>query len=56
MVGPWEIRLPPPIAPVRPGDAIRDQKESSKRPPRQPEPESEPPAPDDDPHQIDDYA
>jgi hypothetical protein len=57
MVGPWEIKFPPPISPVRPGDAIQDRKAPPKRPRRHPEPEQErEPARDDDQHQIDDYA
>jgi hypothetical protein len=57
MVGPWEIKFPPPISPVRPGDAIQDRKAPPKRPRRHPEPEQEQgPAQDDDQHQIDDYA
>lgn len=57
MVGPWEIKFPPPISPVRPGDAIQDRKLPPKRQRRQPEPEHErEPAQHDDQHEIDDYA
>lgn len=57
MVGPWDIKFPPPIFPVRPGDALQDRKQPPKRPRKTPkhEPESEQPQ-GDDPHHIDDYA
>lgn len=57
MVGPWDIKLPPPIFPVRPGDAIHERKSPPRRPRKQPErkPEADKPQDDDRPH-IDDYA
>lgn len=60
MAGPWDIKLPPPLAPlnpVRPGTAIRDRKDQPRQPNREHERrhEQDPPRDDEPPH-IDDYA
>jgi hypothetical protein len=59
MVGPWEIRFPPPLAPARPGDSIHERKQLSKRQRRKHDTEYDAEhdqQPDDDPAHIDDYA
>lgn len=59
MVGSWDIKFPPPLAPVRPGDSVRERKPLPKRPRRERDAEHErrqPEDDDDDQTHIDDYA
>jgi len=57
MVESWNIKFPPPIFPVRPGDALQDRKQPLRRPRKKIErkPDTEKPQ-DDDQYHIDDYA
>lgn len=57
MTGPWDIKFPPPVFPVRPGDSIQKRKPKARRPRRKPDSEHEQDKPqDDDQQHIDDYA
>lgn len=60
MSGPWDIKTPPAIFPVRPGDALQDRKAPPKRP-QQDDDKEDPPrsqdeSQDDGSGHIDDYA
>jgi hypothetical protein len=59
MLGSWDIKFPQPLAPVRPGDSIRERKQLPKRPRREHDAEHDPQRrkdEDDDQAHIDDYA